>query len=499
MENVFCSLYTQNSVDPAAEKRALQELLMHLGQETAQQQIERHSSSVRLDGLICKALEAASEHTDFSADELEHFCREMAGETGRKLPLNRFELIHLGERFLHRSENCGLRSLIYGGLKGIAEYGMILSGKDVPEPEITGYLKNILAYLLVPGLGIPEMTELVQDCGRMCLKTFHLLSEKYRQLYGIPRPVRVRISPVPGKAVLVMGQDYRMLDELLKLAKERNIRIYTHGELITAHTYPHFQEYWQLAGHYGSTWLKHRAELADFPGAVLLTSGCFRPELDGIRERTFSCGTVWSAGIPHLRSEELFQVLDKAEELDGFALNVPEEFVSAGYGHEILENSLPGIISMIERGALRHICVIGGCDRVENDDRYFAELVQQMPQETLILSFGCCKMLFHREIRGLLGEFPRMLDLGQCSDVYSIIHFFHAMAGALNTDVRNLPVSLFVGWNQERAIPAILALAAGGFDKIFIGSGVPSDILDGLQELGRIRVVTTPENDMKQL
>jgi hypothetical protein len=133
MENVFCSLYAQSSVDPDKEKRALQELLMHLGQEAAQQQIERHSSSLRLDGLICQALEAASEHADLSADELERLCRKMAGESGRKLPPNRFELVHLGERFLHRCSNSGLNTLIYGGLKGIAEYGMILSGGSMPD------------------------------------------------------------------------------------------------------------------------------------------------------------------------------------------------------------------------------------------------------------------------------------------------------------------------------------------------------------------------------
>ena len=497
MENVFCSLYAQSSVDPAEEKRALQELLMHLGQETAQQQIERHSSSLRLDGLICQALEAASEHADLSADELELLCRKMAGESGRKLPPNRFELIHLGERFLHRSCNSGLNTLIYGGLKGIAEYGMILSGGGTPDAEITAYLKKVLAYLLVPGLGTPEMTALARDCGRMCLHTFRQISELNRQKYGIPRPVRVRTSPVPGKAVLVMGQDFRVLAELLKLAKERDVRIYTHGELLAAHTYPEFQADWQLTGHYGSTWQNHREELAAFPGAVLLTSGCFRPDLTDLRDRCFSCGTVWTSGIPHLKTEELSAVLDKAESLDGFSANFPEEAVSAGFGHEVLECSMQGMISMFERGAVRHICVIGGCDRAENRNNYFAEMSRILPEDTLILTFGCNKMQFHRTVTGRLGEFPRLLDMGQCCDVYSIIHFFRTMADILNVSVRDLPVSVFIGWNQERSIPAILALVSGGFEEIFVGEGVPEDILGGLQNLGNIRVVTTPEKDMK--
>ncbi len=497
MENVFCSLYTQSSMEPAAEKAALQELLLHLGQEAAQQQIERHSSSHRLDGMICRALEAASEHSDFSADDLERFCREMADETGRKLPQNRFELVHLGERFRRRNCNCaGMYPLIYGGLKGIAEYGMRLSGSSTPAPEITDYLKKILAYLLVPGLDTPELTALAQDCGRMCYHTFQQLSRKNRLDYGIPRPVRIRTSPVPGKAVLVAGQDFQVLADLLELARERDVRIYTCGELLSAHTYPGFQQYWQLAGHYGTTWKNHRKEFEDFPGTILLTSGCFRPDLRGLEDRCFSCGAVWTPGITHLKREELETVLENADKLPGFDRNFPEEAVSAGFGYEVLESSLPGIISMMERGALRHISIVGGCDRSENDGRYFPELIKQFPSDALILTFGCGKAHFHRDTAGRIGEFPRLLDMGQCSDVYGVIHFFRTMADRLGLEIGSLPVSVFISWNAERAIPAILTLAVSGFEEMFVGEGIPADILESLQNIAVIRTVSTPEKDL---
>ena len=49
MENVFCSLYTQSSMEPAAEKAALQELLLHLGQEAAQQHnCKRYNNHCRI-------------------------------------------------------------------------------------------------------------------------------------------------------------------------------------------------------------------------------------------------------------------------------------------------------------------------------------------------------------------------------------------------------------------------------------------------------------------
>ena len=497
MENVFCSLYAQSSMDPGEEKLALQELLLHLGQEAAQQQIERNCSSLHLDKMICQALEAASAHTDFSADKLEQFCREMAQTTGRKLPLNRFELVHLGERFRRRDgSNSAMTSLIYGGLKGIAEYGMLLSHRGMPDTEITEFLKKVLAYLLVPGLGEPEMKELALDCGRMCYHTFRLLSEENRQRYGIPRPGRIRTTPVRGKAVLVMGQDFDVLSELLELARERDIRIYTYGELIAAHTYPGFQGYWQLAGHYGSTWQKHREELAAFPGVILVTSGCFRPQLEGLEDRAFSCGAVWTPGIPHLKKSELETVLEKAESLAGFSQNIPEESVSAGFGHEVLESSMPGIISMIERGAIQHIFVVGGCDRTKNEGRYFPELVQQIPQNSLIFTFGCGKVHFHRRENGLIGEFPRLLDVGQCCDIYSIIHFFRSMADAMGKEPGSLPVSFFISWNDERSIPVILTLIASGFDELFIGEGCPADILESLQKLADVHPVSSPEKDL---
>ena len=53
--------------------------------------------------------------------------------------------------------------------------------------------------------------------------------------------------------------------------KDKNIDVYTHGEMIIAHTYPKFREYKHLIGHFGVGVENCLLDFATFPGAILIT------------------------------------------------------------------------------------------------------------------------------------------------------------------------------------------------------------------------------------
>ncbi len=92
------------------------------------------------------------------------------------------------------------------------------------------------------------------------------------------------------------------------------------------------------------------------------------------------------------------------------------------------------VIEAVKAGALKRVFLVGGCDGSENKRNYFTDLVDQLPEDTLILTLGCAKYRFNR-LRdfGTLGDsgIPRLLDMGQCNDAFGAIQVGEFNAGQL--------------------------------------------------------------------
>ena len=118
--------------------------------------------------------------------------------------------------------------------------------------------------------------------------------------YGTPAPTKVRITPVAGKAILVSGHDLRDLAAILEATKDKGINVYTHGEMLPAHSYPKLHAYPHLAGNYGGAWQNQQQEFAAFPGAIVMTSNCLIEPSALYRNRIFTAGPVGWPGLRHI-------------------------------------------------------------------------------------------------------------------------------------------------------------------------------------------------------
>jgi hydroxylamine reductase len=75
--------------------------------------------------------------------------------------------------------------------------------------------------------------------------------------YGHPVPTPVPTVPVPGPCVLVSGHDMHDIETLLQQCDKDaaanpnapRVNVYTHGEMLPAHSYPNLKKYKSLAGH----------------------------------------------------------------------------------------------------------------------------------------------------------------------------------------------------------------------------------------------------------
>ncbi|OLP90753.1 Hydroxylamine reductase [Symbiodinium microadriaticum] len=70
------------------------------------------------------------------------------------------------------------------------------------------------------------------------LKVMKLLDAGHNAVLGTPEPTQVKQEPPKGPAILVSGHDLSILGKLLEQCKGRGVNVYTHGEMLPAHSYP---------------------------------------------------------------------------------------------------------------------------------------------------------------------------------------------------------------------------------------------------------------------
>ena len=104
-------------------------------------------------------------------------------------------------------------------------------------------------------------------------------------------------------------------------------------------------------------------------------------------------------------------------------------------------------------------------------------------------------------IFGEVAGLPRLLDIGQCNDVYSAIRIATTLADAFNTDVNGLPLSLIISWYEQKAVADLLALLSLGIRNIYLGPELPAflspNVLQYLVDTFHLRKITNPEDDIK--
>lgn len=243
--------------------------------------------------------------------------------------------------------------------------------------------------------------------GEANFKVMALLDKGHTTRFGHPEPSRVRVTPVVGKAILISGHDMEDLHSLLEQTEGTGINVYTHGEMLPGHGYPGLKKFKHLAGNYGGAWYKQKAEFAQFPGPILMTTNCIMPPPASYKDRIFTTGEVGVAGSPHLATKDFSPLIAKALEMPGFTYAPPEaeaKFVTTGFGHNATLAAAGLVLDAIKAGELSHIFLVGGCDAPEPSRKYYTEVVRGLPKDTAVLTLGCAKVCGFGQLGGGGGQ-----------------------------------------------------------------------------------------------
>jgi hydroxylamine reductase len=393
----------------------------------------------------------------------------------------------------------GLEELVLYGLKGAAAYADHALILGVEDPEVFKGFHKTLAFLCEKH-SVEELTAEALAVGTLNLKVMELLDKANTGAYGHPVPTAARISAIKGKAILISGHDLKDLEELLKQTEGQGVNVYTHGEMLPAHGYPKLKAYKHLAGNYGGAWQDQRKEFSAFPGAILMTTNCIQEPGPDYKGRIFTSGLVAWPGVAHIANRDFSSVIKAAKAEEGFTADEPEKSITVGFGRQAVMNAAGKVIELVKKGAIKRFFLIGGCDGAKSGRNYYTELAESLPQDNVILTLACGKYRFNKLSFGDIEGIPRLLDLGQCNDAYSAIQIAVALAGAFQTDVNGLPLSLVLSWYEQKAVAILLTLLSLGIKNMRLGPSLPAfvkpPVLALLQEKFNLMPIKDAKSDL---
>lgn len=399
-----------------------------------------------------------------------------------------------------------LRQTILYGLKGISAYGHQARELGYYSTQVDDFYIYGLEALTDDALTVEELIRMTMRTGEMALEVMKQLDEANTSVYGNPYPHKVSVRRKKGPFIIVSGHDFKDLEMLLEQTKGTGINIYTHGEMLPGHGYEGLKKYPHLVGNFGGAWQDQQKEFDNLPGCILMTTNCLMRPREGYKDRIYSTNVVGWEGVKYIPKKEngekdFHEIIEQALALGGFSDDEEEKEITVGFAHQAVLTCAEKIVEAVKDGTIRHFFLIGGCDGARPGRNYYTEFAKMVPQDCVILTLACGKYRFNKLDFGEIAGLPRLMDVGQCNDVYSAVRIATVLADAFNTDVNGLPLSMIVSWYEQKAVADLLALLSLGVRNIYLGPTLPAflspNVLQYLVDTFHIRAISNAEDDIK--
>lgn len=399
-----------------------------------------------------------------------------------------------------------LRQTIVYGLKGISAYGHQARELGYYSDQVDDFYIIALEATTDDNLTVEDLIRMTMRTGEAAIEVMKKLDEANTTVYGNPSPHKVNVQMKKGPFIIVSGHDLKDLEMLLKQTEGRGINVYTHGEMLPCHGYEGLKKYPHLVGNFGGAWQDQQKQFDSLPGCILMTTNCLMRPRESYKDRIYSTNVVGWDGVKYIGKNEkgekdFSEIIKQAIELGGYPEDQEPYDILVGFGHHATLSYADKIVEAVKSGKLRHFFLIGGCDGARPGRNYYTEFAKMVPQDCMILTLACGKYRFNKLQFGEVAGLPRLLDVGQCNDVYSAIRIATALADAFGTDVNGLPLSMIVSWYEQKAVADLLALLSLGIKNIYLGPTLPAflspNVLQYLSDTFDLHAISNAEDDIK--
>jgi hydroxylamine reductase len=367
-----------------------------------------------------------------------------------------------------------LKALLLYGLKGIAAYADHASVLGYEDSEIYKFILKALA-ATAQNLSADDLLGLVMQTGECAVKTMALLDKANTETYGNPEISKVNLGVGNNPGILISGHDLKDMEKLLKQTQGTGVDVYTHSEMLPANYYPAFKKYENLAGNYGGAWHTQGKDFESFNGPILMTTNCITPVRNSYKDRIFTTGMAGYPGVKHIDDTKDFSSIIEMAKKCASPKQIEEGEIVGGFAHNQVLALADKVVAAVKSGAIKRFIVMAGCDGRQPSRKYFTEVAEKLPKDTIILTAGCAKYRYNKLALGDIGGIPRVLDAGQCNDSYSLAVIALKLKEVFElNDINDLPISFDIAWYEQKAVTVLLALLYLGFKNIRLGPTLPA-------------------------
>lgn len=326
---------------------------------------------------------------------------------------------------------------------------------------------------------IKSQIDMLAQCDVELLK---LINQARNEKFGKPILTSVSYSTKPGKAIMVSGSNLNDLSELLNSVKDKDIDVYTNGNLLTAHAFPYFKTFKNLKGHYGKGVLNTILDFATFPGAILLT----RNEAQNLeylyRGRLFTTDEITPKGVVRVENNDFSAVLESAIQAKGFAKGRDKDSGMIGFD----ENELNAFIDKISQTKYSKLFIIGPSNFSINQIDYFNKFFEIMPDDSFAITFS-----FNPDNKNVLS-----INIG--NDYALLYAIMQKIFDKIDINSDNL--AFFLTRCDINSLSNIINLKNKGAKHIFLSDCPPlvinPAVLRAFSNLFKINQISEPEKDI---
>ncbi|MDG6244155.1 MAG: hydroxylamine reductase [Methanolobus sp.] len=400
-----------------------------------------------------------------------------------------------------------LRELLIYGIKGIAAYAYHAGILGNGGKKINSFIEDGLVMTTDDSLDDQKLISAVLKCGEIGFDVMADLDMAHTSKFGNPSPVKVDIGTKANPAILISGHDLYDLEQLLEQTLGTGVDVYTHGEMLPAHSYPKLSKYEHLAGNYGGSWWRQQQEFESFNGPILLTSNCIVPPKKTYIERLYTTGPVGYDGAIHIVAKDgkkdFSAIIEQAKTCKP-PVQLEQGSIMTGFAYNSVLSNAERIVDAVKAGRIKKFIVMAGCDGRHKERQYYTDFAAALPKDTVILTAGCAKYRYNKLDLGEIDGIPRVMDAGQCNDSFSLIIIAQGLMSRLGfIDVNEAPISYNIAWYEQKAVLVLLTLLRLGIQDITLGPRLPAfvspNVLNVLVDKFNITANGSIEEDMERL
>lgn len=330
---------------------------------------------------------------------------------------------------------------------------------------------------------ITNLKLMIEKIATLDIELLSLINIVQKENFGVIEKVHVSHSTTPNKAIMVSGSNLLDLQHVLEAVEGTEIDVYTNGNLLIAHSFPSFQKYSCLKGHFGNGVFNSILDFATFPGAILLTKNEAQNIEYLYRGRLFTTDEIVPKGVIKIENNDFSPLIESALQAKGFAKGQKREAETVGYSVEELDK----IIDKISNNLSGRLYIVGLSNMSSMQKTYFKQFYKLIDKKDFVITFSQDPNLENVFAFNLGADYALL---------YEVLHkIFEKIP--VNSD----KLVFFLTKCDVNSLSNIINLKNSGAKKIFLSDCPPTVInpavLRAFAKTFDIKNITNPKDDMK--